>query len=277
MSRYHDYPLNILISYVYYTKQMEDFLISSNINYRLVIDSGAFTSWKMGKEIKLNDYCNFLNKMKIKPWRYFTLDVVGDPEQTNINYQLMLDRGFNPIPIFTKGENLDMIDEYYKTSDVVAFGGFVNQKGVENTIKKVMRKVDGRKVHLLGFTKLNFLKHYHPYMCDSSSCSSLKRYGNGIIYLGNGKTKTISKKDFIKKPNKEIIQSFNKWNIDYRKFSKKENWNRKNLDEIAFSSAVNLMLDVKKHLNVNYFIAIAEMPSLKSAVRNFKKLRRIYE
>jgi hypothetical protein len=49
---------------------------------RILIDSGAFTAWKSGKTISVDDYCKFIESLPVKPWRYFTLDVVGDPKGT---------------------------------------------------------------------------------------------------------------------------------------------------------------------------------------------------
>lgn len=275
MSRYPDYNLNILISYAYYNKQIDEYLSSLDINLRLVVDSGAFTVWKKGKEIALKDYCKFLNSIKMKPWRYFNLDVIGDPEKTNINYDIMLKEGFNPIPIFTRGEDPAMLDKYYETSDVVGLGGLVGTKGNKDAVKRIMKRTYGRKVHWLGFTNLQFLKYYRPYMCDSSSASSFRRFASGMVYIGNGKTITVNRNTFKQKPSIEIQRAFERWHIPIGKFSKKDGWKIDNLDEIGYTSAINLMLDVKKNLDTNMFLAIANLRELETAVNQFKKLQRI--
>lgn len=275
MSRYPDYSLNILISYAYYTKQVDEYLSSLDINFRLVIDSGAFTVWKKGKEIALKDYCKFLRSIKMKPWRYFNLDVIGDPQKTNFNYDLMLKEGFNPIPIFTRGEDFAMLDKYYETSDVVGLGGLVGTKGNKNAVKRTMKHVHDRKVHWLGFTSLQFLKHYRPYMCDSSSASSFSRFGGGAIYIGNGKVISVNRDTFKQKPPSEIQKAFDRWQIPISKISKKDFWKTDDLDKLGYSSAINLMLDVKKNLGVNMFLAISNFRQLKIAVNQFKKLQRI--
>ena len=110
--------LNILIAYPYFQKTPDAYIKSLNrVNgkFRFLLDSGAFTAWKAGNEIHIDDYCNFVENLKIKPWRYFTLDKIGDPIGTQKNYEIMLKRGFNPIPIFTRGESLSVLEDFYKT------------------------------------------------------------------------------------------------------------------------------------------------------------------
>lgn len=173
---------NILVAYPYMKKPMIDLLKQNEHRTRFLLDSGAFTAWKAGKPIALDDYCRFIESLPFEPWRYFMLDVIGDPKATLKNYETMLKRGFKPIPIFTRGEDPSVLEDYYKTSDVVAIGGLVGTKGNKGFVKGIMEKVGKRKVHWLGFTDLNFVKHYKPYSCDASSWNNGAQFGYVTYY-----------------------------------------------------------------------------------------------
>jgi len=226
---------------------------------RFVLDSGAFTSWRSGKEIHLDDYCKFIEGLRITPWRYFTLDVIGNPEATMKNYQRMIDRGFSPVPIFTRGEDPSILEEYYKTSDVVGVGGLVGTSGNKGFVKGVMEIIGSRRVHWLGFTNMNFLKHFKPYMCDSSSWESAARYGQMRLYMGRGKFRAIGKSSFVNKPDPEILERIHELGVDPYKLAKEENWQggRSTSRELAALSGVRLSMDVEKNLGTKFFLATA--------------------
>ncbi len=157
--------LNILVAYPYINKMMIETVTEHEGSIRWLVDSGAFTAWKAGKEVSIDAYCKFIEGLPVAPWRYFTLDVIGNPKASMANYEVMLKRGFNPIPIFTRGEDPSVLDEYYKTSDVVGVGGLVGTKGNKGFVNGIMKHVGGRKVHWLGFTNAEYIKHYKPPIC----------------------------------------------------------------------------------------------------------------
>ena len=74
--------LNFLVAYPYCKPDVFEVLKNQTLPYRFLLDSGAFTAHNAGKVITLDDYCRFIEAMPIKPWRYFQLDVVGDPDKT---------------------------------------------------------------------------------------------------------------------------------------------------------------------------------------------------
>jgi phosphoribosylglycinamide formyltransferase-1 len=189
--------LNVLVAYPYMNQRMIDLLVSAGSSLRFNLDSGAFTAWKAGKQIGLDEYCRFLEGLPIKPWRYFTLDVIGDPGETLRNYETMLARGFKPVPIFTRGEDPSVLEQFYKTSEVVGIGGLVGTPRNRGFVKAIMKHIGDRKVHWLGFTDFNFVKTFRPYMCDSSSWESAARYGALKLYMGGGRFKGIKKAQYF--------------------------------------------------------------------------------
>lgn len=255
-------PLNILVAYPYLKADVLKIIEERKDDIRLLVDSGAFTAWKAGKEIKVEDYEEFINNLPVKPWRYFTLDVIGDPQGTEDNYKYLLSKGMNPIPIFTRGESLDIIDEYYKTSDVVGLGGLVGTKGNKGFVKGVMEIIGDRKVHWLGFNAKDFLGYYKPYMCDSSSWSAAVRYASCKLYDRNGKWYHVQKKDFITRPKKEIYNLIEEYGIDPRVLAQSSQWKNSGrgdyaLEVLTCRSWTRYQMDIKMKLGINFFLACA--------------------
>ena len=251
--------LNVLVAYPYMNPQVIERLRAVGPALRFVLDSGAFTAWKAGKPIQLDDYCRFLEQLPIKPWRYFTLDVIGDPEGTKRNYETMLARGFNPVPIFTRGEDPAALDEFYKTSDVVGIGGLVGTPGNRGFVKGIMRHANNRMVHWLGFCDINFIKVYRPYMCDSSTWESPARYGTMRLYMGRAKFKTIDRHVFQKIPDEDIMGRIKFLGIDPHKLAKSCNWKGgpSVLRDLCARNGLALSVDVEKQTQTKMFLAIA--------------------
>jgi hypothetical protein len=267
--------LNILISYPYCSKNlMENMKKFPKNNIRFLLDCGAYTAWTTGKKIQLDDYCKFIENCKPKPWRYFTLDVIGNPEKTATNFEIMLQRGFKPVPIYTPGEDKKAIEYFYNKSDVVGFGGINGFKGQKRKgyVNGIMKAAKGRKVHLLGFTDNIYLKAYKPYMCDSSTWESA-RFGNINLYLGQGKTKIIKR---IKSKNKfstEIHNTIKKMGINPYRMSKEKSWRGgKSLSrQLCAKSGVLMSVDFEKYINTKYFLA-AEPSGYDLLANAFKEL-----
>ncbi len=251
--------LNLLVAYPYLKPDVVSQIKDNANRIRFVLDSGAFTAWKAGKPIALDDYCRFIESLPIKPWRYFALDVIGRPQATLENYELMIKRGFKPIPIFTRGEAPEMLDHYYKTSDVVGIGGLVGTEQNKGFVKGIMSKVKDRKVHLLGFTNLAFLKFYKPYMCDASSWNSGARYGQCPLYIGKGQPlMRLGKDNLLKSLKDERVRSaVLRLHIDPDQLLKLDNWTGGDslTYKIGARSMVQLSHDVGKKLGTNFFLA----------------------
>lgn len=264
--------LNILVAYPYMKPDVISILNEQQGHIRFLLDSGAFTAWKAGKPIALDDYCKFLESLPFKPWRYFTLDVIGNPDASLKNYEIMLSRGFNPIPIFTRGEDIRMIDEYYKTSDVIGIGGLVGTQGNKGFVKGIMNVVNGRKVHWLGFTSDVFVSYYKPYMCDSSSWNYADRVGSLALYYGFGRSKVFSKKDFIKKPSDYDLNIFLSYGITSKDLSNSLFWkNGKLLNTFSARMWIRKGFDFEKKLGTNLFLACGTKRQVETCIEQFKK------
>lgn len=267
---YDPSKLNVLVAYPYATPPMLKRLAEFKDSVRFVLDSGAFTAWKAGKPIELDDYCRFLEGLPVKPWRYFLLDVIGDPHGTMRNYETMLKRGFTPVPIFTRGEDPSVLEDYYKTSDVVGIGGLVGTRRNKGFVNGIMKHVGGRKVHWLGFTVPEFVLHYRPYMCDSSSFDSPLRFGILSLYVGRGRSITVRSKDFMERPSEEVIEAVRRYGEDPAKLAIRAEWvnsgrNRTTLERLTYKSAVAMNRDLESRSGAKIFFACTaewKIPSL---------------
>ncbi len=253
--------LNLLVAYPYMKPDVIRLVSENEHRVRFLLDSGAFTAWKAGKPISLDDYCRFIESLPFKPWRYFTLDVIGDPKASLANYETMLKRGFKPVPIFTRGEDPSVLEDYYKTSDVVGIGGLVGTRGNKGFVKGIMGALKGRRAHLLGFTSLPFLKVYKPYMADSSSWEMGARYGSTPLYLGGGQPLISIRKEkiHVQIRDEKFRQAVTCLGLSPDDFLKAENWNGgySISRRTGARSMVRFSRDVGANLGTNLFLAAA--------------------
>lgn len=87
------------------------------------MDSGAFSVWRSGKTVKLEDYIAFCKEYRSMFTVYAALDVIGDAEASFRNYVAMRDAGLDPMPAFHHGSPLKWVDEYAKLTSHIGLGG----------------------------------------------------------------------------------------------------------------------------------------------------------
>ena len=250
--------LRVLTAFPYADTSNTAWLARNKDRVELLLDSGAFTAWKLGKPVELDDYCRFIEACPATPWRYFMLDVIGDPAATRANYETMRARGFNPVPIYTRGEDPRALDEYFETSDVVGLGGLA---GTGQTpygyLKWLWPQLAGRQVHILGFSSMPWMKIFRPYSCDSSSWEAGGRYGRAAVYLGNGRFVQVGKADFLKRPAPEIMDAIARMGLDPYALQRGEAWHGgvSVARWLGASSWVAAQLDISQHLGTKFWLA----------------------
>lgn len=267
--------LNILIAYPYLKPDMIEKLRANGSSVRFLLDSGAFTAWKAGRAIALDDYCRFIEKLPITPWRYFSLDVVGDPHASLKNYEEMLRRGFTPIPVFTRGEDPSVLEDYYKQSDVVAIGGLVGTTKNKSFVNGIMRRVRDRRVHWLGFTSIEFVKQHRPYMCDASSWESGARYARFGLYMGHGKSISVGKAEFQTQPDQKVIDRVIALGGNPYALATNSAWagGFSESRRLGGASGVALSLDIERNLKTKMFLAVAAACGLDILIDRYKFLQ----
>lgn len=245
---------------------------------RFLLDSGAFTAWKAGEIYQVEKYAAFVEALPFAPWRYFTLDVIGDPKGTRENLDFLLARGLRPVPIFTRGEDVAHLDDLYAVSDVVAVGGLVGTRGNRGFVNGMMRQLKGRSTHLLGFVASDFLKVYRPYSCDTSSWSAGIRYGVAVLYRGGGRFLRVTKKDFVGTPKREVVQAFTDMGFDHAIMRRPDAWvnssqGRNPIEYVSFRSWVRFILEAERKIGSLIFLAVTDVSQARIALDQFDYCR----
>lgn len=265
-------PVNILIAFPYFRRGLIEFLKSvPRTSYRLIVDSGAFTAWNIGKQIHLDEYCRFLDSIEfLRPFNAVQLDVFGNPEQTWKNFLIMKQRGYDVMPVFTRGDTLERLEEMYSYTDYIMFGGItIGGKNI-NYVKWFQEHNKGRKVHWLGFCNMDFVKFYKPYSIDSSSWSSGGRFGNVHFYKGHGQTVPVNRKKLLTMPADKLFQMAKRSGITKHEISllrDKESWivttrvpelRQPDKGTAMLLSAITFVhraVDIEKNLGTKYYLA----------------------
>jgi hypothetical protein len=191
--------MNHLISYAYLSAYKAHFAEINKLN--ILLDSGAFTAFKLNRDIDLQEYCAFVKNPPFKIWRYFSLDKIGDPEVTDRNLQIMLDKGLHPIPVYQRGQPIDKLYELIEKFNFVGIGGVAGTNDRNAYLKWILERsdIDAQKLHLLGVMNLDILRQYRPYSCDSSFIVDSTKFGQ-IVYFDPIKNK-------IGKIGREIVKN----------------------------------------------------------------------
>jgi len=185
---------NILESYHYIHKQSFVDAIRESGD-KIFLDSGAFSSYTLGKEIDLTQYCDYI-KRNMDIIRFedgvmmaSVLDGIGDVELTYKNQLAMEAQGVRPLPCFHAGEDERYLDWYVANYDYITLGGMVGAS-TEQLMRWLDRMWDrhltdgaGRpkiKVHGFGITSIPLMVRYPWYSCDSSSWIQATSFGSVV-------------------------------------------------------------------------------------------------
>ena len=288
--------LNLLVAYPYFDKKIEGILKERNPDhFRLIIDSGAFSAWNSQKHIDLHEYCNFLKTIP-KQWDYkaVQLDVFGDPKKTVVNYNKMLDMGFDEVmPVFTRGDSLETLEGFYKHSDYIMFGGIVVGGKNTNYIKWFHQHNKDRKVHWLGYNNTEFVKYFKPTSVDSTTWNNGQKYGRLDIYNDHGTFISTVRTDWAKKPTDRMMYQLKKLGYetkDIMKLSQKESWTGGSQHQIGDNfefkgvykglaasmnntSHLKRALDIENNLGTRVYLACGNYQQINSLFMAFYQLQ----
>jgi hypothetical protein len=166
--------VNLLLSYAYHSKtDLAEVRKLIGPNQKLMIDSGAFTAYTLGKPIELSQYLNFLKKWEGVYDYAITLDVIGDPKETANNLRTLQKANLSVLPVYTATAKIEELKALAKDYDYLAFGGVV---GTPRSLKypatyqvvKVAGEL-GARVHALGQANSFIFKQARAYSGDSSN------------------------------------------------------------------------------------------------------------
>jgi len=136
--------------------------------FEIIADSGAFSMWKRGIDIKTEDYVAWLTENNVR--NYFNLDVVGDLEATKRNQLAMERAGFNPIPVFHMGEPMEELGKLTKKHELIGLGGTVGKAltAKEQWFKEIYNLYPDGKFHGLGVTNTRLTNQFPFAQVDST-------------------------------------------------------------------------------------------------------------
>ena len=163
----------------------------------LLIDCGAFGEHKAGRAaITAADYMKWIDDTMGELSDlghlegYFALDVIGDGDATAKNYEELLDKGYKPIPIFTRGSTEEQVRRFCETSDYIGVGGVAAGDGSATRALRYMSETipEGIRQHWLGFTKTNYMRaaRVKPWSVDSTSWQRFTLFGDLKLYRSGG-------------------------------------------------------------------------------------------
>ncbi len=144
----------LLVSYVY----LENFLkLRPQLTFRdWVMDSGAFSAYNSGLQIKLQDYietCRRYLKNDPQLKEVFALDVIGDWKASFKNCEEMWRREVPAIPCFHAGEPWEALEQMARQYPKIALGGvaYANASQKLNWAEQCFARVWPKRIHGFGF------------------------------------------------------------------------------------------------------------------------------
>lgn len=182
-------PLRILISFAsikLYSDAIKTFNRAVSDGCEIFIDSGAFSNFTKGQEVvTIEEYMAFLDKHHDSIWRYINFDVLGDAVKTQQNYEYLLSKGYNPVPVLTYGNSISEVKRFQEGKDYFCIGNIArsNTTVKDKSIWQYSQiGVNINKSHLLGVSNPRIIWKYKPYSFDSSTHLMCGINGNMYIY-----------------------------------------------------------------------------------------------
>ena len=182
------------------------------LNINIMLDSGAFSSWRRGVDLPIKEYIVYCRENKDQVAAYVNMDCIPgekglmDNSQSAIdksaaksydNLQIMKAEGLSPIPVFHQGETFNWLDKMLADGETY-IGVSPYMKSHQNEIIQWMDKVFSRitdsqgkpliKTHGFGVTACNLCTRYPWWSVDSTSWSVGGGYGSILVpHYVNGK------------------------------------------------------------------------------------------
>lgn len=156
-----------------------------------LLDSGAFTAWRSGKKIPLEDYAEFVSEnRRLFRGGAFNLDVIGSDRDSYENWLELKRLGAETIPVHHFGDDDAYLKKYLDQSDCIALGGMARMSThakvacLDHLWRDSLRSADGSprcRVHGLGITKPSLMLRYPWYSVDSAQAGI--QANSGSIFL----------------------------------------------------------------------------------------------
>ena len=164
----------LLVSYVYLEKFLK---MRQQYCYRdWVLDSGAFSAYNSGTEIKLQDYidcCKQLLATDPTLTEIYSLDVIGDYKASRSNTEEMWKQGVEAIPCFHVGSPENELKAMAKDYPKIALGGVALMNGQRDKkfkwAQQCFARVWPKPIHGFAFSSENMVMSLPWHSVDATS------------------------------------------------------------------------------------------------------------
>ncbi|HKX35118.1 MAG TPA: hypothetical protein VJM79_00430 [Rhizorhapis sp.] len=189
----------------------------------LMVDSGAFSAWKRGVPVDLDEYIAYLKPYAHLFHSYVNLDVIpGAPDRnatpdeieaaaiaSHKNLRRMHKAGLDPMPVFHYGERFEHLHRLLDDGEpYIGLGGLANATMPQqihwlDRIFTIITDRDGWpkvKTHGFGVASFDVLKRYPWTTCDATSWALTAAYGSIYVPVYRG-----GKPDYAQTPVKLTV------------------------------------------------------------------------
>jgi hypothetical protein len=193
-----------LFSYFYHNETngaSQDIKGSDQMGLDLFLDSGAFTAFTKGVEIKVEDYAQFIHNAGHMFTVRSSLDAIGNPEKSYEYLKSLESLGVKVQPVFHAREDdkwlIKYLDEGY---DYIFIGGMVPETTgwltgwLDGLFTKYLCNPDGTarvKLHGFGLTDQKLMFRYPWYSVDSTSWLMTGIFGACVFTTPQGLRKVV--------------------------------------------------------------------------------------
>ena len=190
-------PPRLLLSYFYFrNKPLGKYLERLGYQPEIILDSGAWSAHTKGKGIALTDYMKYLDENEEWIKSYFSLDVVFDSLMSYRYWQIMREKGYNPIPVFHYGDQSNVLERYVDQTDYIALGGTVpirDKEKVASWVREIICEYPETKFHLLGSSSPKIIDTCVLESADSSTWFTQAFNGNPKHIKGRSRESKIER------------------------------------------------------------------------------------
>tara|TARA_R110002012_G_scaffold256153_1_gene436203 strand:- start:145 stop:939 length:795 start_codon:yes stop_codon:yes gene_type:complete len=159
--------------------------------FEVMLDSGAFSAKSIGATIEIDEYMEFVATYGHNfEGGYVALDVLGEPDQTQKNLDIMWDAGLDPMPVHVWGDTSYRMEQLYERASKICLGGFKRPgrgPAPREYVVEKMRMAQGRPVHWLGYTNFDMVATLTPHSCDAVTWKAAQIWGQVMFYKGKGR------------------------------------------------------------------------------------------
>lgn len=157
----------------------------------LIIDSGAFSAWNVGKKIDIDEYITFCKTLP-EDCIFINLDVIPKTGSTPKDVEICCEEGLenflylqshlkNVMPVYHYKDKIEWLKKYSDHTDYI---GISPANDTPEKVKRVFlnyvfqNKAPDMKTHALGYTSFDGMKIYPFYSVDSTSWKQGGRFAN---------------------------------------------------------------------------------------------------